>query len=77
MTENRPALLQGMFTAESKGNTTAQIGYGTKKWGAALGYRYGQCGAGFGTAYMAVKQSCGKWHVAPRTLRRAERLLEA
>ena len=39
---------KGMFTAESKGNTTAQIGYGTKKWGAALGYRYGQCGAGFG-----------------------------
>ena len=39
-----------MFTAESKGNTTAQLGYGTKKWGAALGYRYGQC-AGFGTAY--------------------------
>ncbi|WP_115160815.1 iron uptake porin [Synechococcus sp. UW86] len=50
---------KGMFTAESKGNTTAQIGYGTKKWGAALGYRYGQCGAGFGTAYKAVKQSCG------------------
>ena len=21
-------------------NTTAQIGYGTKQWGAALGYRY-------------------------------------
>ena len=34
-----------MFTAESKANTTAQIGYGTKQWGAALGYRYGQCGA--------------------------------
>ena len=36
----------GMFTAKSKANTTAQIGYGTKQWGAALGYRYGQCGAG-------------------------------
>ena len=54
---------KGMFTAESKGNTTAQIGYGTKKWGAALGYRYGQCGAGFGTAYKAVKQSCGGGNV--------------
>ncbi len=54
---------KGMFTAESKGNTTAQIGYGTKKWGAALGYRYGQCGAGFGTAYKAVKQSCGEGNV--------------
>ena len=50
---------KGMFTAQSKGNTTAQIGYGTKKWGAALGYRYGQCGAGFGTAYSGVTQSCG------------------
>ena len=53
---------KGMFTAESKGNTTAQIGYGTKQWGAALGYRYGQCGAGFGTAYFAAgcpSQSCG------------------
>ena len=47
MTENRPALQQPQDTAESKGNiTTAQIGYGTKQWGAALGYRYGQCGAG-------------------------------
>ena len=50
---------KGCSLTESKGNTTAQIGYGTKKWGAALGYRYGQCGAGFGTAYKAVKQSCG------------------
>ena len=46
-----------MFTGESQGNTTAQIGYGTKKWGAALGYRYGQCGAKFGTAYQGA-QTC-------------------
>ena len=49
---------KGMFTAESKGNTTAQIGYGTKQWGAALGYRYGQCGAGFGTAATSSLRSC-------------------
>jgi hypothetical protein len=48
----------GMFTDESKANTTAQVGYGNKKWGAALGYRYGQCGAGFGTGYYK-SQSCG------------------
>ena len=48
----------GMFTSESKANTTAQIGYGTKQWGAALGYRYGQCGAGFGTGYVG-SQACG------------------
>ena len=47
----------GMFTSDSKGNTTAQLGYGTKKWGAALAYRYGQCGAGFGTGFYS-KQSC-------------------
>ncbi len=47
----------GMFTSDSKGNTTAQLGYGTKKWGAALAYRYGQCGAGFGTGF-ASSQSC-------------------
>ena len=48
----------GMFTDESQGNTTAQIGYGTKKWGASFAYRYGQCGAGFGTGF-ASKQTCG------------------
>ena len=52
----------GMFTAKSKGNTTAQIGYGTKQWGAALGYRYGQCGAGFGTGYFK-SQNCGDENV--------------
>ncbi len=52
----------GMFTAKSKGNTTAQIGYGTKKWGAALGYRYGKGGAGFGTSYLS-SQSCGSDNV--------------
>ena len=52
----------GMFTSESKANTTAQIGYGTKQWGAALGYRYGQCGAGFGTGYFK-SQSCGDGNV--------------
>ena len=48
---------KGMFTDESQGNTTAQLGYGTKKWGAALAYRYGQCGAKFGTGF-ASAQSC-------------------
>ena len=48
---------KGMFTAESQGNTTAQLGYGTKKWGAALAYRYGQCGAKFATGF-ASAQSC-------------------
>ena len=48
---------KGMFTSKSKGNTTAQLGYGTKKWGAALGYRYGQCGAGFGTGFYS-SQTC-------------------
>jgi hypothetical protein len=47
----------GLFTEDSKGNTTAQLGYGNKKWGAALGYRYGNCGAGFGTKY-AGSSSC-------------------
>ena len=46
-----------MLTGESQGNTTAQIGYGNKQLGAALGYRYGQCGAKFGTAYQSA-QSC-------------------
>jgi hypothetical protein len=48
---------EGMFTSKSQGNTTAQLGYGTKKWGAALAYRYGQCGAKFGTGF-ASAQSC-------------------
>ena len=48
---------KGIGTELSEGNTTAQIGYGTKKWGAALGYRYGQCGAKFGTAYQGA-QTC-------------------
>ena len=29
-------------------NTTVQLGYGNKKWGGALAYRYGQCDAGQG-----------------------------
>ena len=49
----------GMFTSNSRSNTTAQIGYGTKKWGAAFGYRYGQCKAGFGTGFFK-EQSCVK-----------------
>ena len=46
-----------MFTEDSKGNTTAQICYGNKKWGAALVYLYGNCGAGFGTGLVS-KQTC-------------------
>ena len=49
---------KGLFTAESEGNTTAQLGYGTKQWGAAFGYRYGQCAVPFGTAYDNT-QTCG------------------
>ena len=37
------------MTDNSEGNFTAQLAYGHKKWGAALGYRYGQCGAKFRT----------------------------
>ena len=48
---------KGMFTSQSRGNTTAQVGYGTKKWGAAIAYRYGQCKAGFGTGFHK-EQSC-------------------
>ena len=39
----------GFMTDNSEGNFTAQLAYGHKKWGAALGYRYGQCGAKFRT----------------------------
>ena len=48
---------KGMFTSKSRGNTTAQLGYGSKQWGAALAYRYGQCGAGFGTGFYS-SQGC-------------------
>ena len=49
---------KGMFTSKSSGNTTAQIGYGNKQWGTAFGYRFGQCGAGFGSGFYS-KQTCG------------------
>ena len=41
------------------GNTTVQVGYGTKKWGAALAYRYGQCSSGNGGGYAgSVGETC-------------------
>ena len=39
----------GILTGESEGSVLTQIGYGTKKWGAAFAYRYGQCGSSQGT----------------------------
>ena len=52
-----PDSSNGMFTSKSAGNTTAQISYAAKRWGAAFAYRYGQCGAGFGTGFYK-SQSC-------------------
>ena len=40
----------GILTGESEGSILTQIGYGTKKWGAAFAYRYGQCGSSDGTS---------------------------
>jgi hypothetical protein len=40
----------GFGTDNSQGNLMAQLGYGSKQWGIALGYRYGQCDAGFRTS---------------------------
>ena len=37
------------MTDNSEANITSQIAYGTKRWGLAAGYRYGQCGAKFRT----------------------------
>merc|ERR1711939_1153201 len=55
--ENSDPTAGGMFGSNSRANTTAQIGYGSKKWGVAFGYRYGQCKAGFGTGFFK-EQSC-------------------
>ena len=41
----------GGILGRQGGNYTAQIGYGNKKWGGALAYRYGQCSAGGGVGY--------------------------
>ena len=57
--ENSDPTAGGMFGSNSRANTTAQIGYGSKKWGVAFGYRYGQCKAGFGTGFFK-EQSCAK-----------------
>jgi hypothetical protein len=57
--ENSDPTAGGMFTANSRANTTAQIGYGSKKFGVAFGYRYGRCKAGFGTGFFKA-QSCVK-----------------
>ena len=52
----------GYMTDNSEANFTSQIAYGSKKWGVAAGYRYGQCGGKFrtGTEYA----SANKWHQA-------------
>ena len=47
----------GILTEESKASVMTQLGYGTKQWGAAFGYRYGQCGSSQGTS-LASKASC-------------------
>ncbi len=39
----------GILTEESAASVTTQLGYGNKQWGAAFGYRYGQCGSSQGT----------------------------
>ena len=48
---------KGILTGESEGSILTQIGYGNKKWGAAFGYRYGQCGSSMGTS-LASSASC-------------------
>ena len=48
---------KGIGTDEAEGAITTQIGYGTKQWGAAFGYRYGQCGHSMGTS-LASSASC-------------------
>jgi len=50
----------GGFMGSDGGNTTVQLGYGTKKWGAALAYRYGQCSSGTGGGYVgsSVDETC-------------------
>ena len=50
----------GFMTDQGEGNITAQIAYGSKSWGLAAGYRYGQCDVKFrsGTQYVAAN----KWH---------------
>ena len=45
------------MTDNSEASFLAQLGYGGPQWGIALGYRYGQCGAKFGTAYQGA-QTC-------------------
>ena len=47
----------GFMTDNSAGNVTAQIAYGSKQWGLALGYRYGQCDAKFRTATQYAKRN--------------------
>ena len=50
------------MTDNSEANFTSQIAYGSKKWGVAAGYRYGQCGAKFRTGTEYTKAN--KWHQA-------------
>ena len=47
----------GVF-GDQGANTTVQVGYGNKKWGGALAYRYGQCSAGNGGGYKGGSISC-------------------
>jgi len=51
----------GFMTDNSRGNITAQIAYGSKKWGVGAGYRYNQCKSAFrrGTQYAAANS----WHI--------------
>ena len=51
----------GFMTDNSRGNITAQVAYGSKKWGVGAGYRYNQCKSAFrrGTQYAAANS----WHI--------------
>ena len=51
----------GFMTDNSRGNITAQVAYGNKKWGVGAGYRYNQCKSAFrrGTEYAKSND----WHI--------------
>ena len=50
----------GFMTDNARGNITSQIAYGSKQWGLALGYRYGQCGTSFKTGTENMMSSTGR-----------------
>ena len=58
---NANAQKGGFMTDNSRGNVTAQVAYGSKKWGIGAGYRYNQCKSAFrrGTQYAKANS----WHI--------------